>query len=39
MRFDDKLWEAVKAKAEERGENVTDVAVRAFQAYIAENED
>jgi hypothetical protein len=28
------LWEAAKAKAEERGETVTDVIVRALDRYV-----
>ena len=28
------LWDAAKVKAEERGETVTDVLVRALERYV-----
>jgi hypothetical protein len=28
------LWDAVKVKADERGETVTDVIVRALERYV-----
>jgi hypothetical protein len=31
------LWQAAKAKAEERGETVTDVIVRALERYVRRN--
>lgn len=30
----DELWEAVKARAAERGETVTDVILRALRRYV-----
>ena len=35
LRVSDELWEAVKVKAEARGETVTDVLVRSLQRYVA----
>lgn len=34
IRVPDDLWAAAKAKADERGETVTDVLVRALQRYV-----
>jgi hypothetical protein len=34
VRVGDPLWAAAKAKAEERGETVTDVLVRALERYV-----
>lgn len=34
VRVSDDLWSAAKAKAEERGETVTDVIVRALERYV-----
>lgn len=36
IRVKDELWDAVMAKAIENGETVSDVARRAFEAYLAE---
>lgn len=33
MRIPDELWQAAKDRAEERGENVTEVVVRALTRY------
>ena len=33
IRIGEELWQAAKAKADERGETVTDVIVRALQRY------
>lgn len=35
VRVAEELWRAAKAKAEERGETVTDVIVRALRRYVA----
>lgn len=34
VRVPDELWEAVKQKAAERGETVTDVILRALRRYV-----
>lgn len=34
VRVRAELWDAAKAKAEERGETVTDVIVRALERYV-----
>lgn len=34
VRVPDDLWAAAKAKAEERGETVTDALVRALELYV-----
>ena len=34
VRIPDELWQAVKAKAAERGETVTDVIVKALERYV-----
>ena len=34
VRVPQELWDAVKAKAKERGETVTDVVIRALQRYL-----
>lgn len=34
VRVPDDLWQAVKAKAKERGETITDVVVRALKRYL-----
>ena len=34
VRIPTPLWEAAKAKAEERGETLTDVIVRALERYV-----
>jgi hypothetical protein len=34
VRVPDDLWAAAKAKAEERGETVTDALVRALERYV-----
>jgi predicted HicB family RNase H-like nuclease len=34
FRVEDELYEAVKAKAAERGESVTDVVTDAFKRYV-----
>ena len=38
IRVPDDLWAAVKTRAAEQGETVTDVAVRAFKAYVQQDE-
>jgi predicted transcriptional regulator len=35
VRVPDELWRAAQAKADERGETVTDVIVRALARYVA----
>ena len=34
VRISDELWQAVKIRAKERGETVTEVIVRALQRYL-----
>lgn len=34
LRIPDELWEAVKRKAADEGETVTDVVIRALQRYL-----
>ena len=34
LRVPDDLWEAAQARAEERGETVTDVLIRALKRYV-----
>lgn len=35
VRVPDDVWDAVKAKAEDRGETVTDVILRALRRYVS----
>lgn len=35
----DELWQAVKRKAADRGETVTDVILRALKRYVRDYED
>jgi len=34
VRVPDELWQAVKVKAKQRGETITDVIVRALRRYL-----
>lgn len=34
FRVDEDLWDAVRKRAAERGETVTDVLVRALRRYV-----
>lgn len=34
VRIPDELWQAAKVKADQRGETVTDVIVRALERYV-----
>lgn len=34
VRVPDDLWQAVKEKAKDRGETITDVIVRALKRYL-----
>lgn len=34
IRVDQELWDAVVRKAQERGETLTDVVIRALKAYL-----
>ena len=34
VRVPEDLWQAAKMRAEERGENVTDVIMRALKRYV-----
>jgi predicted HicB family RNase H-like nuclease len=34
VRVPQDLWDAVKAKAKDRGESVTDVVIRALKLYL-----
>lgn len=35
LRVPEKLWEAAKAKADEREENISDVVRRALERYVS----
>jgi hypothetical protein len=37
VRVPDDLWQAAKARAEDRGETVSDVLVRALTNYVRRN--
>lgn len=39
VRVPDDLWQAVKRKAADRGETVTDVILRALKRYLREYDD
>lgn len=39
VRVPDDLWEAVKRKAADRGETVTDVILRALRRYLRDYDD
>lgn len=34
VRIPDELWQAVKIRAKERGETITDVILRALKRYL-----
>lgn len=34
VRVPDEMWQAVKIKAKQRGETITDVVIRAFKLYL-----
>lgn len=36
IRIPDELWEALRARADERGETVTDVILRAIRTHLRE---
>lgn len=36
VRIPDVIWEALRVRADERGETVTDVVLRALRAYLRE---
>lgn len=38
VRVADPLWTAARTTASDRGETVTDVIVRALQAYVADDQ-
>lgn len=38
LRVPQDLWDAVKMKAAERGETITQVVVRAFHRYLREKD-
>jgi hypothetical protein len=38
FRIPDELWQALRAHADERGETVTDVVLRALRRYLREHE-
>lgn len=38
VRIPDELWDALRARADERGETVTDVVLRALRVYLREYE-
>lgn len=38
IRIPDEVWEALRARADERGETITDVVLRALRAYLREYE-
>lgn len=37
VRIPDELWDAAKAKAEQRSETVTDAILRALRRYVCES--
>ncbi len=39
VRIPDELWEAVKKKASDRGETITDVVIRALKRYVRDYDD
>lgn len=39
VRVDDELWDAAKAKAEERGESLSDVIREALRQYVTKPEN
>lgn len=39
VRVPDELWEAVKRKAADRGETVTEVILRALKRYVRDYDD
>jgi hypothetical protein len=39
VRIPDDLWTALRARADERGETVTDVVRRALRRYLREYDD
>lgn len=39
IRVPDELWQAVKRKAADRGETVTDVILRALKRYLRDYDD
>lgn len=39
VRIPDEIWEAVKRKAADRGESITDVILRALKRYLREYDD
>lgn len=36
VRIPDEMWEALRARADERGETVTDIVLRALRQYLRE---
>jgi NRPS condensation-like uncharacterized protein len=36
LRIPDDVWDALRERADERGETVTDVVLRAIRAYLRE---
>jgi len=36
VRVPDKIWDAAKAKAEERGDNLSEIIRRALEKYAAQ---
>jgi hypothetical protein len=36
VRVPDDIWQALRARADERGETVTDVVLRALRRYLGE---
>jgi hypothetical protein len=39
IRVPDELWDALRARADERGETVTAVVLRALRAYLREYDE
>jgi hypothetical protein len=39
VRIPDEIWDALRARADERGETITDVVLRALRAYLREYDE
>lgn len=39
VRISDEVWQALRQRADERGETVTDVVLRAIRLYLREYDE
>lgn len=39
IRIPDEVWDALRQRADERGETMTDVVLRALRAYLREYDE